>query len=59
MLGSGGAWAFVRRAAAAAARGGQANQEELAEAASLSSRSVIDLERGITRTAHKRRRFTG
>jgi predicted ATPase/class 3 adenylate cyclase len=28
-------------------------QEELAEAASLSPRSVSDLERGITRTAHK------
>ena len=28
-------------------------QEELAEAASLSPRSVSDLERGINRTAHK------
>jgi len=28
-------------------------QEELAEAASLSPRSVSDLERGISRTAHK------
>jgi tetratricopeptide (TPR) repeat protein/transcriptional regulator with XRE-family HTH domain len=31
----------------------QLTQEELAEAASLSPRSVSDLERGITRTAHK------
>ena len=31
----------------------QLTQEELAEAASLSLRSVSDLERGITRTAHK------
>jgi transcriptional regulator with XRE-family HTH domain len=29
-------------------------QEELAEAASLSTRSVSDLERGISRTARKR-----
>ena len=28
-------------------------QEELAEAAGLSPRSVSDLERGVTRTAHK------
>jgi transcriptional regulator with XRE-family HTH domain len=28
-------------------------QEELAEAAELSPRSVSDLERGVTRTAHK------
>jgi transcriptional regulator with XRE-family HTH domain len=31
----------------------QLTQEELAEAASLSARSVSDLERGITRTTHK------
>ena len=31
----------------------QLTQEELAEAASLSARSVSDLERGINRTAHK------
>jgi transcriptional regulator with XRE-family HTH domain len=30
-------------------------QEELAEAAGLSPRSVSDLERGINRTAHTRR----
>ena len=34
-------------------------QEELAEAAGVSAGSVSNLERGITRTAHKRRRFTG
>ena len=31
----------------------QLTQEELAEAAQLSPRSVSDLERGINRTAHK------
>ena len=31
-------------------------QEELAEAAKLSLRTVSDLERGINRTAHKNRR---
>ncbi len=33
--------------------GAQLTQEELAEAASLSPRSVSDLERGINRTARK------
>ena len=31
----------------------QLTQEELAEAAGLSHRSISDLERGVTRTAHK------
>ena len=42
-----------RRAAAAAAGRGRLTQEELAEAAQLSPRSVSDLERGINRTARK------
>jgi transcriptional regulator with XRE-family HTH domain len=33
--------------------GAKLTQEELAEAAGLSPRSVSDLERGINRTAHK------
>jgi transcriptional regulator with XRE-family HTH domain len=47
------ACAGIRRVAAAAAGRGRLTQEELAEAASLSPRSVSDLERGINRTARK------
>ena len=47
------ACAGVRRVAAAAAGRARLTQEELAEAASLSPRSVSDLERGINRTARK------
>jgi transcriptional regulator with XRE-family HTH domain len=46
-------WTGVRGVAAAAADRGPLTQEELAEAAGLSPRSVSDLERGIHRTAHK------
>jgi transcriptional regulator with XRE-family HTH domain len=49
----GAAFAFVRRAVTAAPGGGQLTQEELAEAAGLSPRSVSNLERGINRTARK------
>ena len=49
----GAACAGVRWPPAAAAGRGRADQEELAEAASLSPRSVSDLERGIHRTARK------
>ena len=49
----GAACAGVRRPAAAAAGRAGLTQEELAEAAGLSPRSVSDLERGINRTARK------
>jgi transcriptional regulator with XRE-family HTH domain len=48
-----GLWAEFRWFAAAAAAEANLTQEELAEAASLSTRSVSDLERGISRTARK------
>jgi tetratricopeptide (TPR) repeat protein/transcriptional regulator with XRE-family HTH domain len=51
--GDGGACAEFRRAAAAVAADAALTQEELAEAASLSPRSVSDLERGINLTARR------
>jgi transcriptional regulator with XRE-family HTH domain len=51
--GGGAGCAEFRRAAAAAAGRARLTQEELAEAADLSPRSVSDLERGINRTARK------
>jgi len=51
--GGGAAWTGARGVAAAAAGRGQADQEELAEAAGVSPRSVSDLELGIHATARK------
>src|SRR5215471_17426512 len=51
--GVGAAWAFVRRVVAAVAGRGQADSGEHAEASGVRPRSVSDLERGVSRTAHK------
>jgi transcriptional regulator with XRE-family HTH domain len=51
--GGGAVGAFFRCVGAAVAGPGGLTQEELAEAASLSPRTLSDLERGISRTTHK------